>query len=340
MSEQTIRNMFLKAQAMKAPPQEQADGLVPQKNALTLIVSNPYAGQRDMVTGFPAPWVFASEPNCDGFSHEKMHDKSMHNLAMNFSALGISVHLSNMAYPRFRLDLDRKRNSFQPHQCERPGITIIPDEDDQYAQKGLGVVWMRTPMDTDTPLYLGEHNPTQEQLDQMLMGYDDHYETLKCLVNNHMDRFGGSLHINIMPFSREEAFLFGADEHDIPAFIVADGDGLTAKSEFSDKLAHTISEKGYHIERNILFPTGEITRRFAARDNGAHALQLKIFDELYLDPDTLQKSRGYRKLASDLHSMMSTMAEYAKQHITKLQKPKADILHMPHVTKPNDPKPV
>lgn len=317
-------NQALQQQAGINASQEKADSIIPDKNACPLIVTTPYSPSASYIQ-IGAKWADTTEVFCDSHTMNWLFDHSIESLCQNFPAFGVSVH--DAKYSRFLLDLDRKKNSYNPDYTDRPDMGIIPDDDDFYAANGTGVIWMRLPGDTETPLFMGDYQPTKAQIDDMLLEYDAYHEVLEKLITTHMDRFGASLHISIQQFSREEAVMLGADPDDIPQFVLCDGGGQTTERNFLEKLSSVITSKGYKVERNNIFPTGELTQNHASRDNGAYSIQLKVFEELYLNPDTLQNATGYKKFSRDIHAIMMTMAEYARSCIRKSQ-PTASVSNL------------
>ena len=306
-------------------PVARADTLVPTKNTLPLIVTSPYSHTMPAVIGLGYILHHHSSLCCDGYTERWLSYDTVCELTQNLPAIGIT--LLSGTFPRYRLDLDRKPNSINPETIDRP-TTFKPDPNDIYATHGLGIVWTRVPGDTSTPLYIGDHQPTQKQIEAQIKDYyTSFHDLVKIVIANHMNRFGGSLHISLQPFSREEAIMLGADPKNIPHFVICDGDGKTSEPGFQAKLMHTLAGKGYDVRLNKFFPDGELIMRHAAPKNKAHSIQLKVFEDLYVDPNTLQPTNEFRKFARDLHATMMTMAEYAKTHIRKSQ-PSAEIKDM------------
>ncbi len=313
----------LRQQNAEAKRQERIDESIPERDAVPLIVSNPYANPHIILDAHP--WVAECTECCDYSTFCWMTDDKISFMTGNLSSLGITS--LDPDYTRHRLDLDRKPNSYNPAFNDRwQSMTFSPDDDDIYAANGVGVVWMRVPGDTEMPLYLGDNQPTQKQIESLMDNYHEYHGILSELISSHMDRFGGTLHISLQPFSREEAYMMGFDESNIPQFSLCDGNGTTCDPNFLEKLRHTIAGKGYRISTNELFPTGELTARHAHPANRVHAVQLKIFEELYLDPNTLERGIGFRKISRDLHGIFMAMADYAKTHIRKSEPEETNVI--------------
>lgn len=306
---------------VKPTPEERAESSVPSKNPVPLIVSSPYAFNQGPLMMMGAPeWIVESQPACDPYTMMRLMNNTMGLLGANLNSLGITKH--DGSFPRMRLDVDRLKNSYSPSHTDRP-MDITPEDDDLYAAHGMGVVWARVPGDTETPLYLGDHQPTKKQIEAMLEEYDVYHEILQHLVTQHMDRFGNSFHISVQSFSREEAVMLGADPDNIPQFVVCDDDNWTSSYTLPNQLLFELGQKGYLVQQNEIFPTGEVTKRHASPRDGAHSVQLKVFEELFLDPNTLDHTPAFRKFSADFQAVMMSMAQFARENIRKEQ-PSAD----------------
>ena len=300
-----------------------ADGLIPEKNAVPLLVSSPYSNEpgtfhRD------AKWGAYILPAVDYATIENLTHSTIDLFASNLDSLGITV-LRAEGY-RYKNDFDRNEDSYNPALGVRLLPTMKMPENDVYAAHGMGVVWQRIAGDVETPLYLDDNEPTEAQCAAQLIAYREYHSDLKKLINAHMDRFGGSYHISLQPFSKAEAVMLGADPANIPQFVLCDNSGQTSGEEMVAKLGHVIQSKGYITAKNTIFPTGELTKRFASPATGAHSVQLKIYEGLYWDADKVERAPGFSKTSKDLHAIFASMAQFAEQNIKRKPEDKLVIL--------------
>ena len=299
----------------KGAKAESSESLVPAKNAVPLLVSNPYSNTAKPFNPFieDKNWGNQTMPAVDFVTSQQLTNNTIAMLTSGFAGHGITVYAADEF--RFKIDYDRKPNSFNPALGERPKMHIYADEDDVYAANGMGVVWQRVPGDLETPLYIGDNEPTDSDLIVQLKKYERYHQGLKDLMNTHMTKFGVCHHISLQPFSNAEAIALGSDPDNIPQFVLCDGNGSTSGDELVAKLAYTITSKGYSVLRDELFPTGELTKAFASPATNAHSVQLKVAEGLYWDADRHERGPNFARFSKDLHGIFATMAAFSREQI-------------------------
>lgn len=302
---------------------QEADDLTPVRDAVPLIVSNPYGTRSITMLPQELARIVMAETMCDPATAEWLHNNQISALLSNLGGIGITVLDAKIS--RHKLDLDRRPDSIDWGLTNRGAHHGKPQDDDWYGQNGLGIAWLRLPNDLDMPLYSEGNEPLPKDLTNLIaQEYVPFHEMLQSYINAHAKKFGGSLHISIQPMSRMEADMFFGP-NDRPEFIISDDNGQTAASDIRGALMDAIQAKGYNVTLNDQVPTGELTTQHCAPNEGRHSLQLKIDEGLFFDADRLERAKTYRKLSYDLHAIMHTMATKARELIVNAQ-PQADVV--------------
>ncbi len=94
-------------------------------------------------------------------------------------------------------------------------------------------------------------------------------------------------------------------------FVLGDRFGSSCSAKLTQLVRDKLTELGYFVVLNKPYAGGYITEKYGDPKHGVHALQIEINRALYLDEDSLRKSRGFKKLQADLTELSRSIIETA-----------------------------
>ncbi len=189
-------------------------------------------------------------------------------------------------FPRCFLDVSRAEDELPQKWLPRGEFATAR------AQAGLGLI----------PLVLGEGLPiyrralkpsaVQPRIDSL---YRPYHSALKGLRQEAMDEFGEALII---------------DCHSMPGFtpsgtrradvILGDRHGTSCHPATIARIEGLFVAKNYSVARNYPYAGSYITSHYGQPLDGVEAIQIEINRDLYLNPVTLERKKGYKTLEEDL----------------------------------------
>ena len=85
-----------------------------------------------------------------------------------------------------------------------------------------------------------------------------------------------------------------------PDIILGDRFGVSCHPETIARVENIFRRQGYNVTRNYPYAGGYVTQHYGKPRAGIEALQIEINRDLYLNPVTMKKKRGYEALAEAL----------------------------------------
>lgn len=94
-----------------------------------------------------------------------------------------------------------------------------------------------------------------------------------------------------------------------PDIILGDRFGVSCHPETIARVERAFQKQGYNVSRNYPYAGGYVTQHYGKPRAGIEALQIEINRDLYLNPVTMKKKRGYEALSENLNSVIADIIE-------------------------------
>ena len=138
--------------------------------------------------------------------------------------------------------------------------------------------------------------------------YHPYHDALQELITEASLSFGAALLIDC--HSMPGFAPMGSRRPDI---ILGDRFGVSCHPETIARVEKAFRSRGYNATRNYPYAGGYVTQHYGKPRAGIEALQIEINRDLYLNPVTMKKKRGYDALAENLKAVI---AEIIDGHIS------------------------
>ena len=219
-------------------------------------------------------------------------------------APGEGIWLLAALFPRSYIDPNRHEADIDetllaepwPHGAEPSGRS----------ERGLGL--LRRLLSPQLPIY--DRMLAVTEVEGRIAGfYRPYHAELKSMLDSAHARFGAVWHINwhsMKAVGRGRGALARAD------FVLGDLDGAACAPAFTALVRHRLMAMGYSVRLNDPFKGAELVTRYSNPRRARHSLQIEINRRLYLDEAAVAKTAGFDRLRSDLRSLMSAVAGFAR----------------------------
>ena len=280
---------------MKALRSDAVSIIEPDHPRVPLVFSSAHSG-RDFPEGF-APAVALTD--LIGFE-----DRFVDDLIADAPRYGVVNILAN--FPRAYIDPNRAPDDLDDQVIEESWTgTRRPT---LQSARGIGLIFRQ--LQDGKAIY--DRPLTHAELDHRLQRYwQPFHDQLDAVLDaTHIAR-GGVWHVDwhsMRPVGDALAPDPGAIR---PDFVVSDLDGASSGQDFRVHVAGVLERLGYSVAINDPFRGGYIISRAGAPGTNRHSLQVEINRKLYLDPDTLARSRGFAPLRQDLAAVAQELATFA-----------------------------
>jgi N-formylglutamate deformylase len=161
------------------------------------------------------------------------------------------------------------------------------------------------------PLYAGPVPDAAEKARRVAAYYDPYHSRLKALVSDLRREFGSVLVYDahsirrLVPTIRPTPF---------PDLILGDQKGRTAGPALTRIALETLGEGGqYQIGHNDPFQGGYITRHYGRPEEGVHALQLEMSQDVYLDEEGMLDPKKTEPLRRRLRKTLEGLADEVRK---------------------------
>jgi N-formylglutamate deformylase len=93
-----------------------------------------------------------------------------------------------------------------------------------------------------------------------------------------------------------------------PDFVLGDAHGTACAPAIARYVERALTDMGYAVRRNDPYAGGFVTRHYGRPRDGAHALQIEIARELYMDEARIEKAPGFDALRADIARLVEALA--------------------------------
>jgi N-formylglutamate amidohydrolase len=248
------------------------------------VFNSPHSGSK-----YPARFLAMSK--LDSVAIRRSEDCYVDELFAGAVTLGAPMLAAN--FPRAYLDANREPWELDPRMFADPLPAHVNARSARVAG-GLGTVPRL--VGEGQEIYAGKL-PLSEALMRIETVYRPYHEELKRLLTRTHAKFGYAVLIDC--HSMPASIRLG-DTGMKPDFIVGDRFGVACAPALSEAAIAILAGMGYSVAHNKPYAGGFITEHYGRPPRGLHALQIEVNRGLYMDERTLQKTRGFATLATDL----------------------------------------
>jgi len=169
------------------------------------------------------------------------------------------------------------------------------------AEAGLGVI--PTMLSETTKIY---KKPLSQRAAwrRLTSLYHPYHDALQELITEASLGFGTALLIDC--HSMPGFAPMGSRRPDI---ILGDRFGVSCHPETIARVDAIFRKQGYNVTRNYPYAGGYVTQHYGKPRAGIEVLQIEINRDLYLNPVTMKKKRGYDALAENLKFIIADIIE-------------------------------
>lgn len=207
------------------------------------------------------------------------------------TALGAPLLAAN--FPRAYLDVNREPWELDPRMFADPLPPFANTRSPRVAG-GLGTV----------PRLVGEgaeiyanRLPLSEAADRIEQLYRPYHVVLKQLLADTRNAFGYAVLVDC--HSMPTGIRLG-DSGVRPDFIIGDRFGSSASRSLSEAAIQLLIDRGFTVAHNRPYAGGFITEHYGRPGHGFHAIQIEINRGLYMNEQTLEKTREFDRLAAEI----------------------------------------
>jgi len=264
--------------------------LLPASDPSPILLSVPHSGRH-------YPPALLAQSNLPISTLQRLEDPLVDHIAEVAGAAGADVIAALPA--RAWIDLNRSETDLDPTMfAPRPADYDHPASPRIAA--GLGLFPKR--LGDGQPIYR-ERLPLSEKEERLNAAHRPFHQKISALLDN-----ARRLH--------ETALLI--DCHSMPPLprrgrepswdvVIGDRFGTSAAPWLIDAFETAFRRAGYRVRRNAPYAGGYIVTHHGRPASGIHALQVEFDRQLYLDLERLELLPGWRKLAEDFASVISSL---------------------------------
>lgn len=176
--------------------------------------------------------------------------------------MGITQISAN--YSRYVVDLNRDFKGESLYQDGRFLTGVVPSH--SFSKK---------------PLYVGDLPTSVDVNDRIAKYYWPYYKKVEEILIDIKNEFGYAIFFDCHSIKRNVPSISGDS---FPDLILGDNDGTSADIKLIKVALETLgAQKVFEVYHNTPFKGGHLTRWFGKPEEGIHALQLEMSQDLYLD---------------------------------------------------------
>ena len=270
----------------------------PAAPAIPLVLDSPHSGEH-----YPDDFGHAP-PRAIVRLAEDTHVARLYRSAPEWGATLIEA-----SFPRAYIDANRSLDDLDPDMLDSPWPTPLAVS--RKTQQGIGLLW-RVARGGE-PMYARKLtvDEVRARIDRW---YRPYHTALDAEVDRLRERFGAVWHINChsMP-------AVGDANADDPGraradFVLGDRDGTTCDRGFTAFVADTLRAMRYSVAINDPYKGVEIVRRHGRPAEGRHSLQIEVNRRLYMDEETLDRTKGYGELEANLGRLLEALSQYVGEN--------------------------
>ncbi|MFT8953815.1 MAG: N-formylglutamate amidohydrolase [Gluconobacter sp.] len=263
----------------------------PQKTAIPLVVSSPHSGQKYFQD-------FLESSRLSLWELQQTEDRFVDQLFECVPSIGGT--LLTTEFPRIWCDVNRDCRELDSGMF-KPSLSATGLLQTSKVRAGFGVIPRCATQ--GRPIYT-HCLPLDEVQRRLVASWVPYHQALQNLLYEMQKQFGSVILLEAHSMPR----LHQAKSCDM---VLGDLHGKSCSPALTEYVEQYFSGRGYAVRRNVPYAGGYITRHYGQPSEGIHALQLEICRSRYLNPATLQPSRGFEQVKNDIDDLVLELADLA-----------------------------
>ena len=215
----------------------------------------------------------------------------------------LGATLIGAVFPRSYLDANRASDDIDTLHID--GTWPTPLSPSHRTRAGLGLV--RCVARPGIPIY-DRRLTAAEVMARVERCHVPYHRVLEETCGRVHRKFGVVWHINCHSMPSQRSGKKGGHCAD---FVLGDRDGTTCAPEFTDYVAEVLRGCGYTVRINEIYKGVEIVKRQGRPAVNRHSLQIEVDRALYMNQKTLEKTRGFDPLKTDVTFLIEALREFA-----------------------------
>ncbi|KXV38576.1 N-formylglutamate deformylase [Gluconobacter japonicus] len=268
----------------------------PQKTAIPIVVSSPHSGEKY----FPD---FLQMTRLSLRELQQTEDRFVDGLFNYTPEMGGTLLTTEC--PRVWCDVNRDCRELDPGMF-RPALPSEGLVQSAKVRAGFGVIPRCASQ--GRPIYT-HCLPVEEIHRRLQLAWIPYHESLNRLLKELKQQFG---------------FVILLEAHSMPPLpqaracdmVIGDMHGKSCSPHLTDIVQQSLCQLGYEVRRNVPYAGGYITSHYGRPHEGIHAIQLEICRSRYLNPATLQPSRGFQQVQSDMAALLETLSHFVEDRLS------------------------
>jgi N-formylglutamate amidohydrolase len=263
----------------------------PERQLAPFVFSSPHSGSH-------YPEAFLAASRLDTTSIRRSEDIYVDRLFASAAAHGAPMLRAH--FPRAWIDVNREPFELDPQMFDSDLPNFANTRSNRVAN-GLGTI-PRLVADGQA-IYAGRIG-VAEALDRIEQAYVPYHRALVRLIDRTRKAFGFAILIDChsMPSTVRSAQFRGRAD-----FVLGDRHGASCHPALTNAVEAALVKRNYDVCRNRPYAGGFITEHYGQPLDGVHAIQIEINRALYLNERTLEPTRGYERLKSDIASIIGEL---------------------------------
>jgi N-formylglutamate amidohydrolase len=270
----------------------------PEELSSPLVFSSPHSG-----AVYPARFLESSR--LDIASLRRSEDAHVHELFALAPASGAPLIAAH--FPRAYLDLNREPYELDPRMFE-DALPAFANTRSLRVAAGLGTI---PRVVADAREIYAARLRAGEALRRIDGLYKPYHAVLRRLMERSRRRFGVALLVDChsMPSNVAKESATPRGDKRKPDFVLGDRFGASCSSEIVETIETQLRRWGYHVQRNRPYAGGYITEHYGKPAAGAHAVQIEISRNLYMDEGDLRRNADFDLVAERLGELARLLAQ-------------------------------
>lgn len=263
----------------------------PDKQRAPLVFNSPHSGAR-----YDPAFLAASQLGRRAIRQsEDVFVDELFIAALHHGAPLLRAH-----FPRAWLDVNREAYELDPKMFRDP---LPPFANPRSARVASGLGTVPRVVADGQPIYRGVF-PIADALARIEGVYIPYHRLLADTIDRTRQDFGFAVLVDChsMPSTVRSAHYRSR-----PDFVLGDRHGSSCGGILTDIVESSLVRRGYDVSRNRPYAGGFITEHYGRPADGVHAIQIEVNRGLYLNERTLEKSRGFDRLAGDLAGLVGDL---------------------------------
>ena len=274
----------------------------PELRLLPLVLASPHSG-----ADYPADFVAASR--LDPVTLRRSEDSFVDEIFAAGPRLG--APLLTASFPRAYLDVNREPYELDPAMF---ADVLPPFVNARSPRVRMGLGTIARVVASGEEIYAGKLSfaEAQRRIDAL---YHPYHRTLRRLVEETEERFGGCLLIDCHSMPSAAGTVDGQDGADI---VLGDCHGSACSGRIVEAARGFLSERGFAVALNAPYAGGFTTGHYGRPAAGRHALQIEINRGLYMDERSYRRKAAFAALAAEMAGLIERLGRVMQECFARI----------------------